>query len=283
MRIKRNYYYLVAGLPELLLDEGKMKTSLHDLKIEFQHNVHPDDFELVKYMFLKYDNSNLLNLLKKNSFEFDERGDFSQEVLEEQIKEQDGTLPQYMNQFITSFKDEQREDAETSWEIILEDFFYQYLASINNEFLRDWFTFQLNTKNVISALVCRQYELKMENQLIGDSDINSNLLRSNARDFGLGQEFPEIDKVFSAWETESLLKREKALDVINWQWIDEHTFFHYFTIERVIGFLLQFDMVERWMGLDREEGEKLFNQLLDQLGRSYELPDEFKLQSISRK
>jgi hypothetical protein len=283
MRIKRNYYYLVAGLPDLLLDEGRMKIDMYTLKTEFQHDIHPDDFELVKYLYLKYDNQNLLNLLEKKTFDFDKRGNYLQENLEEQIKEQDGSLPQYMNLFIDSFKNDRQDDAETSWEIVLEKYFYQYLSKLDNEFLNDWFVFQLNTKNVLSAQVCRQFDLRIENQLIGDSEINSNLQRSNARDFGIGQDFPEIEKILSAWESDTLLNREKAIDMINWQWIDEHTFFHYFSIERILGFLLQFEMVERWMGLDRSEGEKMFNLLLDQLGRSYELPNEFKLQSITKK
>jgi len=283
MRIKRNYHYLVAGLPELLLDEGRSKATMIELKSEFQHNLDSYDFNLVKYLFLKYDNSNLLNLLKKGSFEFDPRGNFSQDTLEEQIKERTGLLPVYLNDFIEDFLADQRQNIEMSWENVLEDYFYKYLTTNDNAFLRDWFTFQLNMKNVLAALVCRQFGLQMENQLIGNSDLIENLLRSNARDFGIAQDFPEIEKIFAAWESNTLLQREKALDMINWLWIEEQTFFHYFTIEKLIGFLLQFALVERWMELDREEGEKMFNLLLDQLGRSFELPDEFKLQSINRK
>ncbi len=283
MRIKRNYHYLVAGLPELLLDEGRVKATLIELKSEFEHSLDHFDFDLVKYLFLKFDNANLLNVLQRKAFKFDERGSFSQDILEEQIKEQTGLLPQYMNIFIKGFVADQRENQEMGWENTLEVLFYQFLTGIDNAFLRDWFTFRLNTKNVITALVCRNYGLRMETQLISSSDMNESLLRSNARDFGIVQDFPEVEKILVAWESNTLLRREKALDMITWQWIDEQTFFHYFTIERLIGFLLQFEMVERWMGLDREEGEQMFNQLLDQLDRSFELPDEFKLQSINRK
>jgi hypothetical protein len=283
MRFKKEYHYLVAGLPELLLDEGRLKVGSGDLKSGFQQHLDSKDFDLVECLFLKFDNTNLLSLLKKQSFEFDTRGNFSRDLLEEQIKESDGTLPPYMNCFIDSFKADERQNPDMSWENILENYFYQYLAKVDNEFLRDWFTFQVNTKNIISALICRKYDLQMENQLIGHNDINENLMRSNARDFGLAQEFPEIEKILAAFESDTLLQREKALDVLNWQWIDEHVFFHYFSIERLIGFMLQFAMVERWMGLDREEGELMFNKLLERLGRSFELPDEFKLQSINRK
>jgi hypothetical protein len=283
MRIRKEYHYLVAGLPELLLDEGRLKVGLGDLKTEFQRDLDSHDIELVNCLFLKFDNSNILNLLQKKDFEFDSRGNFSRELIEAQIKESDGALPWYMNRFIDCFKADDRGNPDMSWDNILETYFYQHLAKIDNAFLRDWFTFQLNTKNVISALICRRYNLQMEHQLIDHNDINENLLRSNARDFGIAQEFPEIEKIITAFESGTLLQREKALDILNWQWIDENVFFHYFSIERLLGFMLQFAMVERWMGLDRKEGELMFNKLLERLGKSFELPDEFRLQSINRK
>jgi len=283
MRPKTEYHFLVAGLPDLILDEGRLKVSLGDLKSELQQHVNVADFKLIEYLFLEFDNANLLNLLKKNDFEFDLRGNYSQEILEGQLKEIDGSLPTYMNKFIESFKADDRPGPDISWENILENYFYQYLINTDNAFLRSWYIYQLNKKNVISALVCKRFDMPMEKQLIGSNDINDSLQRSNARDFGITQEFPEIEKILGAFESETLLLREKALDLIDWQWIDENVFFHYFTIERLIAFMLQFAMVERWMGLDSDEGKLMFNKLLEQLGKSFVLPDEFKLQSINRK
>jgi hypothetical protein len=283
MELKRNYHYLVAGLPDLLLDETRSKLSLVQLANELKPGLHPNDIKLVDLLFLQHDNDNLLNLLQKNDFEFDTRGIYAQDVLEEQIKEQDGTLPQYMNSFIEEFKTGQIENPELTWEIVLERYFYAYLTTSGNDFVRDWFTYRMNKKNVITALICRQHDLVMEHQLIGESDFTEALMRSNARDFGLSNEFEELEKILSAWESQSLLAREKALDNIDWQWIEEHTFFHYFTIEKVIGFLLMYAMVERWMKLDKAEGEKLFNKFLEALGKSFVLPDEFNIQTIKRK
>jgi hypothetical protein len=283
MELKRNYHYIVAGLPDLLLDESRTKLSLFQLKNELKPGLHPDDGKLADMLFLRYDNDNLLNLLEKNDFEFDTRGNFPQEIMEEQIKEQDGTLPGYMNRFIEEFKSGQTENPELTWEIVLERYFYAYLTGVNNEFLKDWFTYQMNKRNVLSALICRQHNLLMEHQLVGESDITEALMRSNARDFGLSNEFPEMEKILSAWESQTLLAREKALDMLDWQWIEDHTFFHYFTIEKIIGFMLMYAMVERWMTLDKTEGEKLFAKFLDHIGSSFVLPDEFNIQTIKRK
>ncbi len=282
-KTKREYFYLVAGLPDLLPDDTKLKSKTADVRSEWQELLHPGDYALVELLFRKYDNYNLLNLLLKNGKDFDDRGNYSLDFLEDQVKEPISTLPAYLSDFILDFKADNRTDASKTWETILEERFYDYLLEQGNEFVREWFELNLNLGNVLAGLNCRQHKLEMEPQLVGDSHIVENILRSNARDFGLSQEFPEVEAVLAAWESKSLLEREKALDMIRWNWIDENVFFHYFTIERLLGFLLQLEMAERWAALDHDEGERLFRKLLGTLAGSYELPDEFKLQHVSRK
>jgi hypothetical protein len=279
----REYFYLVAGLPDLLLDESKTKVTASALQNDWQELLHPDDAQLVDLLFLKYDNYNLLNLLLKNGIDFDERGVYSLDFLEDQVKEPVSSLPSYLSEFILDFKADNREDASKSWENILEQRFYDYLLSHDNKFISDWHELQLNLGNVLTGLNSRQYNLDMESQMIGSNYIVENITRSNARDFGLGQDFSEIDMILAAWETGNLLDREKAIDMIRWNWIDENTFFNYFTIEKLLGFLLQLEMVERWLKLDRDEGERLFRRLLSDIGSSYQLPDEFNLQTLTRK
>jgi hypothetical protein len=283
LKSKKEYYYLVAGLPDMLLDESKLKLTSADLKSDWQELIDPDDFELIEALFRKFDNHNLLNLLLKNEKPFDERGNYALDFLEDQVKEPVSSLPAYLSDFIIDYKADNREDASKSWETILEERFYDHLLSLENDFLREWFELELNLGNVLTGLNCRKHNLSMESQMIGTGYIVENILRSKARDFGLSQDFPEVDQVIAAWESNNLLEREKALDVIRWQWIEENVFFHYFTIERLLGFLLQLEMVERWLKLDHDEGERLFRELLKHLGSSYKLPQEFELQHITRK
>lgn len=280
---KQNYYYLVAGLPDLLLDEGRTKVTVSDLRDEVESQLDPGDYRMMQVLFLKYDNTNLLNLLQKNNAPFREAGIYSQDFLEEQIKEPDDRIHGYLRRFIEQYKADEREDAGEPWENILETYFFNFLLSLNNDFIRSWYELQLNMNNIIAALNCKKHNIPMEHQLIGDNYVVQAILRSNARDFGLTQDLPEIEPILSAWENNNMLEREKALDLFRWNWIDEHTFFHFFTIEKVFGFMLQLEMVERWMELDREEGERMFRELLDKLGRNFEMPAEFELQYVKRK
>jgi hypothetical protein len=278
----RNYYYLVAGLPDLLLDEGKLKDGFAELRADIASNLHPNDLKLLQTFYLKFDNKNLLNLLTKSNEAFDTRGNFPIDFMEAEIKEPERILP-YLKTFIINFKAENPTYPETSWENELETYFYEYLLSLKNKFLHDWFALQLNFGNIATALNCRQHGLSYENEMIGNNFVVSAILRSNARDFGLAQEFPEIELLLNAWESGNMLEREKAVDLLKWQWIDDQTFFEYFTIEKILGFMLQLEIVERWMLLDTKEGEKMVNELLAKLVKSYQLPEDFKLQYITRK
>jgi hypothetical protein len=64
-------------------------------------------------------------------------------------------------------------------------------------------------------------------------------------------------------------------DLIKWKYLDENTFFHYFTIEKVIGYLIKLLLVDRWLKLDEEKGEQLFKKFISDLEKSYEFPKEF--------
>ncbi|MFP4470704.1 MAG: DUF2764 family protein [Bacteroidales bacterium] len=283
MMFKQNYYYLIAGLPDILLDESRTKISVADLLEEIKVQLHPDDYRLLQVLFLKYDNANVLNLLQKRKWAFDNQGIYSQDFLEEQIREPDDRIHKYLRRFIEEFKSGERDNPAKPWENVLEEYYFDFLLTIDNDFVREWFRLQLNLNNVTTALSCRKHDIPAENQLIGNNEVVHSILRSNARDFGLSQDFPEIEQILAAWEQENMLEREKALDTIRWDWINENTFFHYFTVERVIGYILQLEMVERWMALDRQEGERMFRELLEKLGSSFEMPEDFQLQHTKRK
>ena len=102
------------------------------------------------------------------------------------------------------------------------------------------------------------------------------LRTSNARDFGLSGELDYFEPLIKIAETENLLEREKKLDQLRWDWLEENTFFDYFTVERLFVFLLQLEMVERWIALDKEKGNQLFRKMIETLKNEVQIPEEFR-------
>ena len=80
----------------------------------------------------------------------------------------------------------------------------------------------------------------------------------------------------AAMYTAVLVDREKKLDQLRWDWMEEATFFDYFTVERLFVFLLQLEMIERWISLDKEKGNQLFRSIIAALKDEVQIPAEFR-------
>lgn len=272
--MKRNYYYLVAGLQDITIDVHKLQFTQTAFRDELKLHIHPDDFKLAEMLFLPFDNANLLNQLSKNGKPFDLRGNFSLEWLEENIKEPI-SLPAYMVQFITAFKNKEQILPDFSPENELTTLFFDQMLAHPNQFIRKWFEFELNVRNIVAALLARKYEIAYDFQIIGSGETSNTIRKSHARDFGLGAEIYYLDDLINIVRNENIQEREKAIDDLRWKFLDEETFFEYFTIEKVLAFTIKLGIAERWLSIDKAHGNEMFRKLLKELQSSYTLPETF--------
>jgi hypothetical protein len=111
---------------------------------------------------------------------------------------------------------------------------------------------------------------------VGQGDVAQALRTSGARDWGLSQELDYFDDVIRLVEESDLSQRERKVDLLRWNWLEEHTFFNYFSVERLFSFMVRLGIVERWTTLDKEKGQQLFRQLIGELKEQTEVPSEFK-------
>ncbi|NLN94772.1 MAG: DUF2764 family protein [Bacteroidales bacterium] len=273
---RRNYYYLVAGMPDIVFEQSKLSVTLSEFKMELKANLHSTDYKLVELLFLEVDNNNVLNLLTQNIDKFDSSGKYSFYELEEEIKEPK-ILPSYLKTFITSFKTDQPIRAKMSWEDQLATLYYEYLFKTKNEFLRDWFELECNIRNILAGFTARRHKIPVEHLLVGDNYINNAIRKSNAADFGLQDEFFYIDKLIQINEYDNLLDRERAIDQLKWNYLDEQNTFRYFSIEVILAFVIKMKMVERWLKLDKKTGEEMFRKLIKDLENSYKFSKEFNI------
>lgn len=274
MQIKRNYYCLVAGLQDINLDVHKLQFSQIAFRDELRRELHPSDYRLAELLFLPIDNANLLNLLQKSGKPFDSRGTLTLERLEENLKEP-VDLPDYMVHFIQAFHAKTPLMPELSPENELTTLYYDYAANCGNTFLSDWFSFELNVKNILTALLSRKYSLPFEKQIIGSGEVSKAIKKSHARDFGLSGDLQYFDELANIARNDNVQEREKAVDALRWKYLDEATFFDYFTAEKVLSYTIKLGLVDRWLAIDKEYGTGLFKKLLQELQATYQLPEIF--------
>lgn len=276
---KRNYYCLIAGLPELVM-EGR-RSGAQELCLKFKEELHEQlhtaDYKLVEMLYLHYDNRNLLNLLLNKQEAYCKEGNFTQDELEEQIKEST-VLPVYMQTIIV--------EAREGWsqihiEKLMQQLYYEHVLQNTNDFLSKWFGFEKDMNNVLTAINCRKFNLNIEDQLIQgptQDDVSTKLQNVAPEATMLADEIPFVDEIIGVAESEMCIAdKERALDLIKWKFLDEQSTHHYFTIEKVFGYIIKLALVARWSKLDDESGKVLFTKLVHELKDTYEFPDEFSL------
>ncbi|MBS3770549.1 MAG: DUF2764 family protein [Bacteroidales bacterium] len=276
----QNYYHcFVAGLPDILLDETEVNFSMHDFKNTLEEELYPEDYELAQLLFLPYDNQNLLLFLQEKYDQFSELGNYTVSDFESELTEGGDlfSLPDYMYEFVEQYREDRNSRTLKQWENHLTRMFYDYVFSFRDQFLTDWFTFEMNVTNVLIGLNCREFDKDPEEELIGDNFVTEAVNKSSAKDFGLAPILDYVGQVIGIAEKDNLLAREKSLDQFRWDQLDEFTRFHYFSLEVILAYTIKLQMVYRWMELDEQTGRELFKQLIEELKESFEFSKEFMI------
>ena len=277
-----NYYCLVTGLPELSLEDGKLSYTVANFKTEIYPELSKSDKKLIDLFYLKFDNQNLLALLKDKEAVVDTSlGNFSADELLGVIasfKEEtapDKKFPSYFYEFAELYLNTPEEE-RFGLEDKLHGFYFHYAMKCGNKFVSEWFELNLNVNNILAAMAARKYKMDVAKVSVGTNMVAEALRTSNARDFGLADDLEYFEQLTRINDTVDLVEREKKIDLLKWNWMDDNTFFNYFTIERIFVFLMKLEMIERWVSLDKEKGNEMFRKLIDQLKDEVQIPQEFR-------
>lgn len=274
------YYCLVAGLPDISLDDGKLTYTVANFKSDIYPELSVSDRKLIDLFFLKYDNLNLLKLLRDKEAIVDPRGNYSADELIAfiaSVKEGETPVcPSYIPLFISDYLQKVSTDEYFVPEDCLANYYYAYAMECHNTFISSWFEFNLNINNVLTALTARKYKFDVASNIIGRTDVSNVIRTSNARDFGLTGTLEYLEQLMRISETEELVEREKKIDILKWNWMEDAIFFDYFTIERIFVFLLKLEMIERWISLDKEKGNEIFRNIIESLKNEVQIPAEFR-------
>ncbi len=275
------YYCLVAGLPDISLDDGKLSYSVSDFKAELYPDLSAQDRKLIDLFYLKFDNTAILKLLKNKDAVIEDKGNFSAEELLQLIEAvregdtPDKKYPSYLVNFVSQYLQLSQDELYRA-DDLLAALYYSYGMSSNNAFIASWFEFNLNLNNILAALAARKYKMEVSSVIVGATSICEQLRTSNARDFGLNETLEYFEALQRIADIEELVEREKKVDMLKWKWLEDESFFHYFTIERIFVFLMQLEMIERWISLDKEKGNELFRKMIRDLKNEVQIPEEFR-------
>ncbi|MCL1945689.1 MAG: DUF2764 domain-containing protein [Chitinivibrionia bacterium] len=259
--MSRKYYYLVTGLPNLAdnvknFDYAKIREEVIEVLAK-------EDAELVKFLLLRFDNENIINILDKKQ-EFDSRGWFSRSELEEAVNNFDA-LPKYLQVFLQNRKDDKESVAGLGVFEQLSYLYYKELSGVNAWFAK-WAVFCADIQNVVAASNARELGVSAERSVIQINDNAEKIAKSRASDFGLGNSLSWMEQISK--NINDPIALEEAIDDIYWKKVDELSIGSEFGMESVLGFMVKANSIERWLRLDTENGIARAKGLIENLKSS---------------
>ena len=142
--MSKSYYYLVASLPELTLEDSKLSYTVADFKSEFYPYLSSEDQRLIDLFYLKFDNENLLKLLRDKDATIDTRGNYSLDQLNEAIAtiKEGGEMsskefPTYLSELIAEYYSE-NVNSSMLWEDRLAALYFDFAMKCKNKFVASW-------------------------------------------------------------------------------------------------------------------------------------------------
>ncbi len=139
--------------------------------------------------------------------------------------------------------------------------FYKEALSHSKGFIREFFQFDLNVRN---------QKVRYLNQALGrDPEKDILTLRDpEAEETDLEPEEPEFKesaKLQGILEGNDILARERGIDDLYWDKIDEITLYDYLNFDKILGVMVKMMIIRRWLILDEETGREMFKKLVNEV------------------
>jgi len=260
--MKKQYYYLISSLPELRLDDYKEPYRVDEFVNELEENLSSKDFAHVQQLLHLYDNPNIVDVALENKNTWSRhKGNWSFDELKTRFPftVDDG---QYLWGFMRAFnvlKADKEKLTRRQVERILEEQFYERVLHHENNFMRKYFEFDAQLRNILIALNKRKFELEHSDFLkVREESIIGQLKSSSSTEFNLSHEIEYISLLSENFSKFDSVNIEKFLDQLRWDMIDTINVFSYFEVDMLLGYLVKLMLVERWIALDDSSGSEAF-------------------------
>ena len=138
--------------------------------------------------------------------------------------------------------------------------FYKEALSHRTGFIREFFLFDFNVRN---------QKVRYLNQALGREPLKDVLSLNDPDDENMTEaeepEFKEAARLQGILERNDILMRERGIDDLYWDKIDEMTLFDYLNFDKILGVIVKMMIIRRWLLLDEETGREMFKRLVDEV------------------
>ena len=140
-----------------------------------------------------------------------------------------------------------------------QDFYAKALVH-SDDFLREYFRFDLNIRNAKVKYLNKALGRPVDKDILSfEEDTDQRVLDAVEAEF---EEAADLETILNSGD---ILSRERGIDDLMWEKISDLTTFNYFDIDAVLGFITKLNIVARWYKLDEQAGREMFKKLVDEV------------------
>ena len=138
--------------------------------------------------------------------------------------------------------------------------FYAKALTHKDRFISEYFRFDLNVRNAKVKYLNKALGRPSDKDVLTfTEDAPQAVLDAVAEEF---EEAADLETVLNAGD---ILSRERGIDDLYWDKIDELTLFDYLNFDRIMGVIVKMMIIRRWLVLDEQTGREMFKKLVDEV------------------
>jgi len=276
-----NYHYLVSSFAEYAPDSDGEGLDIAALLAEIASQVSAGDMRYVEMLLWRNDIANIMSR-RAGRERYTVPANLSPEQVDEVCAAYFGEgsdddlrhdmefgLPPYIKKVLDAYVSSRERDDEADGpadvEQALWESYYAAAERSSNRFLREWSRFDRRLRDIAAAYTARRKGMDVAGVLVGDDGITDKLKNDYTPDFGLKGTFDKVDELISILDSDDMLAKERRIDELRWDEVDDLTVFDYFDIDFILGYLVKVSIVCRWMVLDKDAGRRMLGRLIEQL------------------
>lgn len=265
------YYFLGAALESLQLEGDSPEEGFHHFWELCRSQLSAPDWETFRRGFIFQDLTNLRRF-KKADDPFLTPSYYTREEFLDNLSSPGEFFP-FMEEYLrceASGHPSFPELEETEQAAAL---FYQSLDQFCTGFLRDYFLFELDLRNIFHYLARKSRRQETQGALLPFGEAWE-LLESK----GVGAlegDWPRVGLLQKLVEGGQYAQAERLCEDIRWEWLVQNTQGDDFSFSRILGYGLMFQTHNRWRRMTLEEGEGRWQSLLERVRRSARFAIQF--------
>lgn len=277
-----NYYYLMAGLPDLKMSDAKPACSITSLREECEEMLSPKDKQLLYYYFLRWDCVNIVRLLKDPEAQIEPYGNFTMEQYQDlltsarELTFNVHRYPSFLSVFVREYAFNKDKKGFFAEDVMMYEYLQYVMKTCSNRMMVKWYQLNMDINNILTAMIARKNGWNVGDYIQGNNAVTEMIRTNSTKDFDLSFELDYVKELMQIVDEPDPVQKEKRIDAFKWNWLDEQTFFEPFNMDAVFAYFCKLEMLHRWEILDPEQGKETFRRIIDELRGEAKVPDEFK-------